>query len=267
MGTPAYMASEQWSDSSQVDWRADVHSLGCVIFEMACGRPPFVAATIPEAYTKHAHAKPPDPRTLDEAIPADLAELVLRLLAKDPADRCVSMGQVTRELEAIAQGKDPSTVARESRPLRAESPRPVVIATPSMTTISASAAELEITRARKRPALIGGIVAGVLVLGAVAVIATRGHDEPKHPEEPAAAPPRPVAIDAAAAPVAVDAQVAVDAAPVVIDAPVIVDAPAPPPPKPPTHMIHKPPVPPPPARPDAGVAKPPPDPNDLGGRL
>src|SRR3954452_21122060 len=82
MGTPAYMAPEQWSDSSQVDWRADPYSLGCVMFEMACGRPPFVAATIPEAYTKHAHVKPPDPRSITPDLPADVAELILRLLAK-----------------------------------------------------------------------------------------------------------------------------------------------------------------------------------------
>jgi serine/threonine-protein kinase len=231
---------------------------------MACGRPPFIAQTIPEAYTKHAHTAPPDPRTLKADIPADLAELILRLLAKDPADRCVSMGQVTRELEAIAQGKDPSTVARESRPIRAESPRPVVIAAPSQTTISASAAELKITQASKRPALIGGIVAGVLVLGVVVFVATRGHgDKPAEPKpEPVQAaaplPPPPPPVDAAPP---VDASEVPDAPP---PTPEIVK----PAPKPPVHSIHKPPVAPPPAKPDAGVvAKPPPDPNDMGGRL
>ncbi|MBV8757541.1 MAG: serine/threonine protein kinase, partial [Deltaproteobacteria bacterium] len=207
MGTPAYMAPEQWSDSSQVDWRADAYSLGCVMFEMACGRPPFIAATIPEAYTKHAHTAAPSPRSFNDAVSPELDTLILRLLSKDPADRCVSMGQVTRELEAIANGTDPSKVVRESRPIRAESPRPEMSHTsptpslpmvqpPTMTTLGASAAEMQATRAR-RPALIGGIVAGVAVLGIVVFVMTRGGSkaapEPAAEPAPAAQPAAPVA--------------------------------------------------------------------------
>jgi serine/threonine-protein kinase len=268
MGTPAYMAPEQWSDSSQVDWRADAYSLGCVIFEMVCGRTPFVVASIPEAYTKHTHAAPPDPRTLAPALPNDVADLILRLLAKDPADRCVSMGQVTRELEAIGQGKDPSQVARESRPMRAESPRPIVVASPSMTTFSASAAELHVTRARRRPALIGGVIAGAAVLAIVVVVATRGGNskaEPPPAPEPAAQPvvaPQPVAPQ----PVAPQPPPPPPPQPVVAPEPPKPEPPKPEPPKPPPHAIkavHKP-V---PAKPDAGVTKPPPNSDDMGGRL
>jgi len=302
MGTPAYMAPEQWSDSSQVDWRADAYSLGCVMFELACGRPPFVAASIPEAYTKHTHTAAPDPRTISAGLPDDLAELILRLLAKDPADRAVSMGQVTRELEAIAQGKDPSQVARESRPLRAESPRPAVIAAPSMTTISASAAELQVTRARRRPALIGGIGAGVAVLGIVLFVATRGGSKPEQttppPVEPAARPvvapqppttptppppppvvapepPPPVVAPEPPPPVVAPEPSKPEPPPVVAPEPPKPEPPKPesskpPPPKPPlvrTIPHHsRPPTPPPPAtKLDAGVAKPSGD--DLGGRL
>ena len=308
MGTPAYMAPEQWGDSSQVDWRADAYSLGCVIFEMACGRPPFIAQSIPEAYAKHAHSAPPDPRTLAPDLPADLAELILRLLSKDAADRAVSMGQVMRELEAIAQGKDPSTVARESRPIRAESPRPAaivpssesarpIVPPPTMTTLGASAAELKITRARRRPALIGGIVAGAGVLALVLFVALHGHSTTSAPEPaPAAQPPSapapqpqpvpPPAAQPAVAPepptpaVAPEPPKAEPPTPAVAPEPAEPPSPAepaeapptPPPPKPPlvrTIPHHsRPPVPPPVAR-DAGVAKPPPPPNndDLGGRL
>jgi serine/threonine-protein kinase len=272
MGTPAYMAPEQWTDSSQVDWRADAYSLGCVIFEMACGRPPFVVASIPEAYTKHAHAAPPDPRSIVPTIPADLAELILRLLAKDPAERAVSMGQVMRELEAIGQGKDPSQVARDSRPIRAESPRPVVVATPSMTTISASAAEIQVTRARRRPALIGGVIAGAAVLAVVLFVALHGggKSEPEPAPEPAAAPQPPTPVAAPQPPPVAAPQ------PPPPSPPQPVVAPEPPkpepakePPKPPTHTVktvHKPPAPP-VTKPDAGVAKPPADTDPMGGRL
>ena len=293
MGTPAYMAPEQWSDSSQVDWRADAYSLGCVMFEMACGRPPFIAQTIPEAYTKHAHGKPPEPRSLAPDLPPDLDALILRLLAKDPADRCVSMGQVTRELEAIANGTDPSAVARESRPMRAESPRPAQLTpksfAPSMTTMGASAAELQITRASRRPALIGGIVAGVAVLGVLVFVMTRGGSKSATPAtqpEPAAVQPAPA--QPAPAPVVQQPVVAPPSPPV--PAPGTTEQtprelepkrPEPPdklvqpaPAKPPTIVHHpKPPTPPKPpvvskpaVAPDAGVAKPPAG-DDMGGRL
>jgi eukaryotic-like serine/threonine-protein kinase len=279
MGTPAYMAPEQWSDSSQVDWRADAYSLGCVMFEMACGRPPFIAASIPEAYTKHAHGKPPEPRSLAPDLPPDLDALILRLLAKDPADRCVSMGQVTRELEAIGNGTDPSKVLRESRPMRAEpraqSPLPSQVAPPTMTTLGASAAELQITRASRRPALVGGIVAGVAVLGVLVFVMTRGSGSDK-PVQPAVAPVEsaPAASNPVVPPPAPPAPIVVQPPPPAVEPP----KPAPPtpvePPKPPPAIVHhaKPPVPPKPpvvvTKPDAGVAKPPPPPgDDLGGRL
>ena len=49
MGTPSYMSPEQWQNSAKVDHRADAYSLGCVLFEMVCGRPPFVADSIGES--------------------------------------------------------------------------------------------------------------------------------------------------------------------------------------------------------------------------
>jgi eukaryotic-like serine/threonine-protein kinase len=273
MGTPAYMAPEQWSDSSQVDWRADAYSLGCVIFEMVCGRTPFVVASIPEAYTKHTHAAPPDPRTLAPGLPDNVAELILRLLAKDPADRAVSMGQVTRELEAIAQGKDPSQVARESRPMHAESPRPGVVASLSMTTFSASAAELHVTRARRRPALIGGVIAGAAVLAVVLFVALHAGGTKSEPASQPAATPEPVVAPAPPT---------LPPTPAPAPTPTPTPTPEPPPPSPPSPppkpvVAPEPPRPPPhpiravhkrePAKPDAGVAKPPPNSDDMGGRL
>src|SRR5262245_11132821 len=85
MGTPAYMAPEQWGDASKVDWRADLYSLGCVAFEMTCGRPPFIVTNIAEACAKHLHEPAPRARSLVPGVPPRLDELLDRLLAKDPA--------------------------------------------------------------------------------------------------------------------------------------------------------------------------------------
>ncbi len=58
MGTPGYMAPEQWGDAGRADGRADVYAFGCIAFEMCCGRPPFVVSSLPEAYFKHVHEVP-----------------------------------------------------------------------------------------------------------------------------------------------------------------------------------------------------------------
>ena len=59
MGTPSYMAPEQWKDAGTADARADTYSFGCVLLEMCTGAPPFAATTIGEACTKHLTEMPP----------------------------------------------------------------------------------------------------------------------------------------------------------------------------------------------------------------
>jgi serine/threonine protein kinase len=99
MGTPEYMAPEQWGDSGSVDWRADAYALGCVLFEMVAGRPPFPSATIAEAYTQHTQAVPPSLRTLVPDLPVEIDRLIQQLLAKDPLARGDSMLAIARALE------------------------------------------------------------------------------------------------------------------------------------------------------------------------
>ena len=82
MGTPAYMAPEQWRDAKAVDWRADAYSLGCIAFEMAAGRPPFVVESIAEACMKHLSAPPPSLASLVPHTPRALDGLVAALLEK-----------------------------------------------------------------------------------------------------------------------------------------------------------------------------------------
>jgi hypothetical protein len=100
MGTPAYMAPEQWGDTSKVDWRADLYSLGCVAFEMTTGRVPFVATTIAEACGKHLNEPPPKVSSLAPTVPASLERLIAQLLEKDPAKRPASMRDVARAFAA-----------------------------------------------------------------------------------------------------------------------------------------------------------------------
>jgi eukaryotic-like serine/threonine-protein kinase len=206
MGTPQYMAPEQWGDSATVDWRADAYSLGCVCYEMLTGQPPFEARNIAEAYTKHLNAPPPPLTTYVSDVPAPLEALVLRLLAKRAADRAPSMAMIVSELEDLARTIDPDakpTVPRHARmvtgptvPTPATDPTVRLGATPqTTTTLGAAASQLEVHPPRKRRGLaIGGVVAA-LATGVIVVAATRGtsSEAPISPTPPAAAQPAAVA--------------------------------------------------------------------------
>ena len=228
MGTPQYMAPEQWGDAGQVDWRADAYSLGCVIFELATGRPPFVVTSIADACAKHLHAAPPAASSLIELPPA-LDELILRLLAKDASDRAISMAQVAHELEAIGKGQH--VVAPAALPPRRTGP-----AGKMTTTLGASAAEIGLPRRPNRTPLVIGGVAAVAVFGALLVVKPSGSRTP--PDPPAHSPPPPPAVAMPVAAPPIDLPPPPDAAPPPpdaspIDAPVIHrkhHAPQPPPP-------------------------------------
>jgi serine/threonine protein kinase len=183
MGTPAYMAPEQWGDASKVDWRADLYSLGCVVFEMATGRPPFQCTTIAEACAKHLSEPPPRAHTLADVPPA-LDDLLARLLAKQPAARPASMEEVALELEALAPvvrstpGPQPAVRATPaSQPVVAASASTVETLPPPVETLPPVVAEPPDEpphRRSRRPLVIAG---GALALGGVATavfLATRG---------------------------------------------------------------------------------------------
>jgi len=96
-GTPYFMAPEQAAGEA-VDHRADLYALGVTLFHLVTGSVPFREGDL--AY-HHRHTPPPDPRERVRGIPDALAELILQLMAKDPADRPASGGEVVARLEAI----------------------------------------------------------------------------------------------------------------------------------------------------------------------
>jgi serine/threonine protein kinase len=96
-GTPAYMAPEQ-ARGREVDGRADLYALGCVIYYMLTGQAVFPASSPMAAALRHVEDPPPDPRAARPDIPARLSQLVLGLLEKDPARRPASAAEVAAEL-------------------------------------------------------------------------------------------------------------------------------------------------------------------------
>ena len=99
MGTPAYMAPEQAKDAASVDARADIYSLGCTLYDLLTGRPPFVGKSAVEVITKHATQPVTPPEALAKDIPANLSAILLKMMAKKPEDRYASMQEVVAALE------------------------------------------------------------------------------------------------------------------------------------------------------------------------
>lgn len=87
LGTPDYLAPEQARDARSVDIRADIYSLGCVLFHMLAGRPPFVETNMMAAMVRHATEPPPDISELAPGTPPGLAAVLNVLLAKKARDR------------------------------------------------------------------------------------------------------------------------------------------------------------------------------------
>jgi Protein kinase domain len=100
MGTAGYMAPEQ-ARAEPVDGRADLFSLGCVLYRMCTGQMPFRGATLTAVLLQIATHNPPAPNVVDPTVPAALSDLVMRLLSKNPADRPASAREVADALRAI----------------------------------------------------------------------------------------------------------------------------------------------------------------------
>jgi WD40 repeat protein len=98
-GSPLYMAPEQ-ARGDEVDHRADLFSLGSVLYEAAAGKPPFDAKTPLAVLRRVADETPPPLREVDPHIPDWLSDVIDRLLAKDPADRPQSAAEVAEEFAA-----------------------------------------------------------------------------------------------------------------------------------------------------------------------
>jgi serine/threonine-protein kinase len=100
VGTPAYMSPEQLEESCDLDGRSDLYSLGCVLFEMLAGEPPFSGPTA-ILRTQHLSADPPDLGLFRPTVPVEVADAIRTALAKFPADRFATGEQFDHALAAV----------------------------------------------------------------------------------------------------------------------------------------------------------------------
>jgi len=115
VGTPTYMSPEQAAAEAEPDARTDQYALGCVLFEMLAGQPPFSGTSAAAVIRQHIAAEPPPLSALRPAVPSAVAAAVRRALAKDPADRFVDVGRFRDALRASAAPAAQGVAVRDRR--------------------------------------------------------------------------------------------------------------------------------------------------------
>ncbi|OWY60310.1 hypothetical protein B7486_69855, partial [cyanobacterium TDX16] len=103
MGTATYFSPEQ-AQGLRVDPRSDLYSLGVTLYEMLLGRPPFAGDPVAIAY-QHVQTLPTPPRQVNPAIPPDLDAIIMKLLAKDPAQRYPDAESLRGDLRRFLEGQ------------------------------------------------------------------------------------------------------------------------------------------------------------------
>ena len=179
MGTPAYMSPEQCRGAGGVDQRSDVYAIGCMIFALLTGVPPFDAEGVGDIIAMHLREPAPLLSSRLPGIPPELEALVAHCLAKDPAHRYASGTELAAAIGALL-----GTVSNPQLPANSGG-IPLMRAAPiSVTTLSSAAGTSPSSvsspppRRSSRGPVIGGLV--VIAAGAaIAVVATRatpGHE-------------------------------------------------------------------------------------------
>ena len=119
LGTPTYMAPEQAAADPHVDHRADLYAFGATAYEILTGQPPFVGLTAQAILAAHLTQAPTPVTERRATIPQPLAQLIMRCLAKKPADRPQSADEILAVLEAVATPSGGVT-PMDTRPMRAQ---------------------------------------------------------------------------------------------------------------------------------------------------
>src|SRR6266568_3266181 len=100
VGTPEYMSPEQTAGEAELDGRADVYSLGCVLYEMLVGKPPFAGLSLQAVVHQHLVAQPPRVAAIRPEVPPGVERAVQRALAKSPGERFATAADFAAALAA-----------------------------------------------------------------------------------------------------------------------------------------------------------------------
>ncbi|WP_068159249.1 Stk1 family PASTA domain-containing Ser/Thr kinase [Rhodococcus phenolicus] len=107
IGTAQYLSPEQ-ARGEQVDARSDVYSVGCVLFEILTGEPPFKGDSPVAVAYQHVREDPPLPSSVNPSVPPELDSVILKAMAKNPANRYQSAAEMRSDLIRVLSGQRPS---------------------------------------------------------------------------------------------------------------------------------------------------------------
>jgi eukaryotic-like serine/threonine-protein kinase len=133
MGTPTYMSPEQCRGTGEVDHRADLYSLGCILYELVTGRPPFNNRGSGELIGAHIYANPDRPSIYQAGLSNESETLIMALLDKDPANRPQTAKELGQRLLLIAEHQGWLSTSTPIG-ITSESLRDLPVSVPSITT-------------------------------------------------------------------------------------------------------------------------------------
>ena len=186
MGTPAYMSPEQCNDTGKIDHRTDIYSLGCVLFHLLVGRPPFDLEGVGAIISAHLREPAPIPSKVAPKVPAFLDAIVARCLAKEPDARYASMTELQHACEAaLAQLPSPPPIT---------TPEAFALATvrdDAITTLGHSAGQTSGEATRSLPVKLWFAIGGVAIAAGIVLALTTHHGGGGTPKVTPTASPMP----------------------------------------------------------------------------
>jgi eukaryotic-like serine/threonine-protein kinase len=177
MGSPAYMSPEQIRSSKHVDARADIWSMGIVLYELVVGRPPFKADSANSLLAQVLTDPVPPPSAWAGDVPPQLEAIVLRCLKKKPEDRYSSMKELAAELQACAPDLPKVAATGFASSATQTFSSDEALPAPSTTGLGLSSTEVDTKRRSNRVLLAAGTLGVMVVLGLSVYWASRAAKE------------------------------------------------------------------------------------------
>jgi serine/threonine-protein kinase len=177
IGTAQYLSPEQ-ARGAPVDARSDIYSTGCLLYELLTGRPPFTGDSPVSVAYQHVREDPIPPSRVNSAITPTIDQIVLRALAKDPADRYQSSDEMRADLQRALRGERTAAAATVIAPQatqaipRVDAPPPIAYTAPAAAAVPPAGRPPE--EERRRSGATGWVI-GILTVILLAVLGFIGY--------------------------------------------------------------------------------------------